>query len=184
MIAEDVDGVKGIVYDLDGTLVRLEVDWEAVAADVEKIYEEAEISIDGDDVWELLERAYENGLADAVEEAIARHERDGASQPRRLHPADHLADLDVPAAICSLNCEDACRRALEHHDLHDHVDVVIGRDTAGARKPDPEHLLAAVEALELDPEDVLFVGDSKSDEIAAQRAGTRFTYVGDGPTQL
>jgi phosphoglycolate phosphatase len=52
------------------------------------------------------------------------------------------------------------------------------------RKPDPEPLLAAADALGVDPGDALFVGDSESDELTAGNAGTRFSYVGDGPTDL
>ncbi|MFB6227136.1 MAG: HAD family hydrolase [Halobacteriales archaeon] len=178
---EDVDAV---VYDLDGTLLRLAVDWERVAADVGAVYGEAGIPTEGAGVWELLERAEENGIGEEVGAAIAAHEREGAHESVRLPPADDLIERSLPAGVCSLNCEAACRIGLETHDLADHVDAVVGRDTVGARKPDPEPLLAAVDALGVDPEAALFVGDSESDELTATRAGTRFSYVGDGPTSL
>ena len=59
---------------------------------------------------------------------------------------------------------------------------VIGRDTVETFKPDPESLLAAVDRLGVRPERTLFVGDSERDAETADRAGTRFAYVGDGPT--
>jgi phosphoglycolate phosphatase len=178
------DGVDAVVYDLDGTLFRLAVDWERVAADVGAVYGEAGVPTEGDGVWELLERAEANGISEEVEAAIAAHEREGARESIRLHPADDLVELSLPASVCSLNCEAACRISLEAHGLTEHVEAVVGRDTVGARKPDPEPLLAAVDALGVDPEATLFVGDSESDELTATRAGTRFSYVGDGPTNL
>ena len=39
-------------------------------------------------------------------------------------------------------------------------DVIVGRDTAGAAKPDPRPFLHAAGSLGLKPEEVLFVGDS------------------------
>jgi len=178
------DDVEAVVYDLDGTLLRLPVDWDAVRAEVESIYHEAGEPTEGDGVWELLDRSDENGLAEAVEEVIAGHERENAPDSIRLSVADDLLDLGVPAAVCSLNCEAACRIALEAHGLTEHVEAVIGRDTVGTRKPDPEPLLAATDALRVSPGKVLFVGDSASDEETARRAGIRFSYVGDGPTEL
>lgn len=178
---EDIDAV---VYDLDGTLLRLAVDWERVAADVGAVYGEAGIPTHGDGVWTLLERAEKNGIAAEVEAAIAAHERDGAHESTRLPPAEDLLERSVPAGVCSLNCEAACRIGLDTHGLADHVDVVVGRDTVDTHKPEPEPLLAAVDALGVDPEAALFVGDSESDERTAERAGTRFSYVGDGPTNL
>ncbi len=184
MTIEYPENIDAVVYDLDGTLLRLAVDWERVAADVGAVYGEARIPTEGDGVWELLERAGTNGIESEVEEAIAVHEREGARESTRLHPADDLVELAVPAGVCSLNCEAACRIGLDTHDLTDHVDAIIGRDTVDTHKPDPEPLLAAVDALGVDPEAALFVGDSESDELTATRAGTRFSYVGDGPTNL
>lgn len=184
MILEYPDDIEAVVYDLDGTLLRLPVDWDAVAEEVEAIYREADLPIEGDGVWGLLERAHGNGLAGAVEAAIAAHERESAPEAIRLRVSDDLTALSVPAAVCSLNSEAACRIALDAHDLAGNVEAVIGRDTVEARKPDPAPLLAAVDALGVAPETVQFVGDSASDEETAERAGTRFSYVGDGPTQL
>jgi len=186
VIVEYPDDVEAVVYDLDGTLLRLAVDWERVAADVGAVYGEAGVPTEGGGVWELLERAVENGIGAEVEAAIAAHEREGARDSIRLPLADDLADLGRPAGVCSLNCEAACRIGLQTHGLAAHVDAdaVVGRDTVNARKPDPKPLLSAVEALGADPADVLFVGDSESDELTAERAGTRFSYVGDGPTNL
>jgi len=178
------DDVDAVVYDLDGTLLRLPVDWDAVRAELASIYRDAGEPTEDDGVWELLERSDENGLAEAVESVIATHERESAPDAIRLDVADDLLELTVPAAVCSLNCEAACRIALEAHDLAEHVEAVIGRDTVSRRKPDPEPLLAATDALCVSPGKALFVGDSASDEETAKRAGVRFSYVGDGPTDL
>lgn len=167
----------GIVYDLDGTLVRLRVDWDAVTDDVVARYEAAGLTADERDLWELLHRAPEHGLGDVVEETIASHEREGARRSERLPIADELAGFDGPAAVCSLNAEDACRIALETHGLDDAVDSVIGRDTVSKLKPEPEPLLAAVEGIGVSPSAALFVGDSDSDRVAAERAGLDFRWA-------
>lgn len=167
-----------IVYDLDGTLVRLDVDWDAVARDVDDALADHDIETDGQDLWDVLERSIETGHREIVEEAIVAHERAGAETATVLALAEDLPH-DVPVGVVSLNCEAACRRALDVHDLTDHVNVVIGRDTTETFKPDPGPLLAAVEELGSDPSRALFVGDSESDKTTAERAGVDFQWVSD-----
>ena len=167
----------GVVYDLDGTLVGLAVDWAAVATDVIEVYDSVGVDASGADLWGLLERADDHGIEAEVEATIGRHEQAGARESRRLGLADELLDQSVPVGVCSLNCEAACRIALESHGLAEAVDVVVGRDTVETHKPDPESLLAAVSGLGTEPSDTLFVGDSPRDRTTAERAGTAFRFV-------
>jgi phosphoglycolate phosphatase len=169
--------LSAVVYDLDGTLVTLAVDWDAVATDVIAVYEANGIDATGAGLWSLLEDADDHGIAAAVEEAISRHEREGARRSRRCELADELPTRSVAVGVCSLNCEAACRIALETHGLAADVDAVVGRDSVATHKPDPEPLLATIDALGVDPADAVFIGDSPRDETTAERAGVAFEYV-------
>jgi phosphoglycolate phosphatase len=166
------------VYDLDGTLVELAVDWDAVATDVAAVLRARGVDVADADLWGMLELADETGYRRPVEDAIAEHEREGARTARRLPLADELP-RDRPVGVCSLNCEAACRIALERYGLDGSVSAIVGRDSVAAEKPDPEPLLATVEALGTAPERTLFVGDSPRDERTAERAGTAFVYASE-----
>jgi len=166
-----------VVYDLDGTLVRLAVDWLDVEREVATRLREAGVDPSEHDMWEMLDAAEAAGVGDDVHELIAAHERDGATRAERLPGADEPTTLDAPAAVLSLNCEAACRTALERHDLLDDFRVVAGRDTVPARKPDPRALTWVLDELGVAPADALFVGDSASDEVTAERAGTDFRWA-------
>ncbi len=100
----------------------------------------------------------------------------GAEASARLPHADHLP-LAVPTGVCSLNCEAACRTALDRHDLTPHVGSVVGRDSVATYKPDPEPLIATLRDLGADPAAALFVGDSERDAVTAERAGVDFRWV-------
>lgn len=171
-----------VIYDLDGTLADLDVNWGVVAADVRAIYEDAGVIPPSEGLWEMLEAAPDVGLSDEVESTIAAHEQEGARTSRRLSHADELLEQSLPTGVCSLNCEAACRIALEEHDLDSAVDAVVGRDTVATHKPDPEPLLESVRELGASPEMALFVGDSARDKRTADRAGVDFEYVGTGPS--
>lgn len=174
-LARDIDAV---VFDLDGTLVDLNVDWEAARADVIDVYRTAGIDLSDDGLWELMLAAPEHDLTDAVEEAIARHERVGAANSIRL-PLAAVLPLELPVGVCTLNCVTACRIALDRHDLLDHVEVIVGRDSLATQKPDPEPLTETIRKLNVDPAETVFIGDSSRDETTASRAGVAFRYVSE-----
>jgi len=172
------DSYDGVVFDLDGTIVDLDVDWAAVATDVAAVYEDAGVDAGSRELWAMLEEAEEHGIGDRVEATIADHERSGARTSTRLRSGDDLAAVD-PVAVCSLNCEAACRIALETHDLGGDVTAVVGRDTVATHKPDPEPLLAAIERIGVSADGALFVGDSERDAVTARRAGVDYADVAE-----
>lgn len=172
------DGWEAIIYDLDGTLVDLAVDWDEVATAVVETFARRGIDTSGN-LWDLLERASTVDLRGHVEGIISEYEREGARHSVRLALADQVVEEDRPVGVCSLNCEEACRIALDTHDLESHVSTVIGRDSVAKPKPDPSPLEAAANALEVAPEKTMFVGDTDRDAITAERAGTGFLYVRD-----
>lgn len=172
------DGYETVVYDLDGTLVELDVDWDTVRAETAGALRARDVDVDDGSLWAILERAEATGYRRLVDEIIAEHEREGARTSTRLELADELP-LSVPVAVCSLNCEAACRIALEVHGLDNDVDAIVGRDTVGAAKPDPEPLLHAISAVGGDPRASLFIGDAERDARTAERAGVSFQYTSE-----
>jgi phosphoglycolate phosphatase len=172
-----MNAASPVVYDLDGTLVRLPVDWGAATVDAAEALQEVGLATNGHDLWGLLELARESGELETFESAVGRHEEAAAPKSNRLATATELKAREGPVGVCSLNCEAACRAALEHHGLAEYVDAVIGRDSVPTHKPDPKPLLAVLEAMGCGPEEAEFVGDSERDELAAERAGVAFRWV-------
>ncbi|MFQ3319395.1 MAG: phosphoglycolate phosphatase [Natronomonas sp.] len=164
-----------VVFDLDGTLVHLGVDWATVASEVAETLRERGVT-PPDTLWGMLETSEETDNRAAVERVIADHERDGAHDSERLAAADTIPSC--PVGVCSLNCEDAVHIAIEKHDIEG-VSVVIGRDSVTTRKPDPEPLLETVRRLDGDPSTTLFIGDTKRDEKTAERADTDYVDISE-----
>lgn len=175
--AADDAVVSAVVYDLDGTLVDLAVDWEGVERRLADLLEREGVNADPLSSWALLTAAEEVGVGDEADELIATAERDGARESRRLPLADECLAREIPVGVCSLNREDAVRIALDQHELTESVESIVGRGTVPERKPHPQPLLRTVEELDVAPADVLFVGDSARDEETAERARTQFEWV-------
>ena len=174
-----VEDWEGVVFDLDGTVVHLPVDWDTVAAELASELADLDGTAMAHDTWDYLDLAREADSLDRAERVIAQHEIVGARQSERLPLADYVEDVDVHVGVCSLNCEQACRVALETHDLERSVDAIVGRDTVSNWKPDPEPLRAVIDELGVSPESSVFIGDSPRDAATAAPLAVSFRDVED-----
>lgn len=62
------------------------------------------------------------------------------------------------------------------------LDRIIGNEDVNAPKPAPDGIWKAAEALCVDPDDILYIGDSYIDALTAQNAGVDFAAVLTGST--
>lgn len=82
------------------------------------------------------------------------------------------------ALVCNCLSGNAARRQMRADDLTGLLDVELFSDEAGLRKPNPEFILSAVEALGVRAEDAWFVGDKfDRDLLGARRAGLGKTVL-------
>lgn len=100
-----------------------------------------------------------------------------------MHIADHsklwpgvepllarLAEANIGLAVCTNKVEHLARQLLGELGVDKYFPVVIGGDTLAVKKPDPEHLYAAVRQLGGDLASSIMVGDSETDIDAALNA--------------
>jgi HAD superfamily hydrolase (TIGR01549 family) len=76
--------------------------------------------------------------------------------------------------------------SLVQHKLHSLFDVIVTADDTLVHKPCPEPLLYAAEKIQVDPVDILFIGDSVHDINCAHAAGSSAgaAYWGPFPRDL
>ena len=171
---------EGVIFDLDGTLVRLVVPWHEVDNEIASIFESKGYDIpENSRIWEFLHVANEAGFRAEVEDVLQNHEVRGAKISEALPLIQTVDQLNAPVAICSLNCEKSCRIALNTHEYYDAIDTFVGRDTVSTWKPDPEPLLTAIEGIGVPTASAVFVGDSPRDKQTAEAAKVDFQYVQD-----
>lgn len=92
-----------------------------------------------------------------------------------------LAGLEVRGIACGVitrNCSKAVRTVFPDADAH--LRVLLARDDVAFAKPHPDHLREAVRRLGADPRATLMVGDHPMDIATAKAAGTRAGGVASG----
>jgi HAD superfamily hydrolase (TIGR01549 family) len=165
--------LRGVVFDMDGTLVVQELDFEAIRR---------EIGLPtGTPLLEALE-ALPAGDQGRAWEVLDRHER-RAAEAATLVPgvADFLAWLDVRGvrrAVLTRNSRAAAEVVLARCGLSAFDPVVTRGD--GPYKPHPAGIWRACEVWGVAPSDVLMLGDYLYDVQAGRRAGTRTALLTHG----
>jgi phosphoglycolate phosphatase len=86
---------------------------------------------------------------------------------------DDLASCGYIRAVAT-NRTDTMEKVLADYCLTDKFDMVVTAADVKKAKPDPEQLEKIMARFSLDPDQVLFIGDSIYDQQAARAAGTVF----------
>jgi len=189
-----------VLFDLDGTVVETAPDLCAALNHCLRLAARPEVSVAevrhmvGDGARALLRRGLAASGAPAPEAEVERwfaellrryaeHVAD-ASQPFEgaVEVLDALAEAGAARGLCTNKPILHTRRLLEALDLTRRFETVLGGDSLPVRKPNPRHLLAALEALGVDPGRAAMVGDSANDVAAARAAGLPVVLVSFGYT--
>jgi len=96
-----------------------------------------------------------------------------------IYDALHQLSARLPLGVAT-NRGNSMQEILDHFAMGRFFSVVVTSRDVLRPKPHPDMLFLAAERMEIDPENLLFVGDSELDEAAAATAGVRFVGYGAG----
>lgn len=181
--------IDAVLFDLDGTLVEPTIDFEAMNQAVHRLAEafghlakgiprlpalETIARVRGDLAKEDADRA--EAFERAALEALVDIEVEASKRARAYKGAVRmlciLVEYGLKVGIVTRNCRLAAEEILRRNPLY--YDVLLTRDDVPYVKPDPRHLLAALERLGSRPERAVMCGDHPMD-IRAGRAIGAFT---------
>jgi len=165
--------VRGVVYDLDGTLVDSGLDFPAIRREM--------ALPDGVPILEALAELPQGERLEDCLRILARHEHEAAERatimPGAAELVASLAARRIPQAIFTRNSRRCSTRMLERVGLA--FSWVLCRED-GPPKPHPAGLVKLCEIWQADPADVLFVGDYLHDINAGRAAGVRTVLFAPG----
>jgi HAD superfamily hydrolase (TIGR01549 family) len=161
--------IEAVVFDLDGTLVRLPIDYEALFEEFKRIMHVSEVRplvdvvsrADGK-TRELVFKAW-----DKAEQAVFGRitvDKEGMETYRKL--------ISKPKALVTLQGKAIVEAILKQFSLA--FDFVVTREDSLFRV---DQLTKAISLLKAEPRTVLFVGNTEGDVAAAEKAGCQFQRV-------
>jgi phosphoglycolate phosphatase len=187
--------VEIIVFDFDGTLAELRLDFADMKRQLSRLAEhyldctlpEPSLPVlEWLDVLEaLVRKTDERGSEEfrqKARELIVQLELE-AARHGRLFPFTrsvlrHLGQNQIATAIITRNCAEAVRIVFQ--DLDDYCTTFLARDHVPRVKPDPDHLLRALRQANANPDKALMVGDHPLDIQTGKRAGVLTAGVWSG----
>ena len=156
------------IFDLDGTLIELNLDFDAIRRALgirDRYILEAILKLDGNLRRQKLEILKEFEIRSALTAKLMPHARDVL----RL-----LEDLGLKKGIVTRNCRESVEIVIDRFGLE--FDFVITREDAKP-KPSPEPIILALKIAGSKPESSIVIGDYKFDLIAGKRAGTKTALI-------
>lgn len=192
--ASTTTDVKGVVFDMDGTLLNTLPDLTALTNAVLSDLgypthtEEAIRGFIGDGVRALMMRAMPDSASDDEKEAAlaewkSRYQEFGRRKtvpyPNIIEMLEGLKSKGVKLGVLS-NKFDAAVKDLAGFYFPATFDVAKGESPTCPRKPDPTGLLASIQEIGLNPSQVAYIGDSAGDMKTAKAAGAMVIGVSWG----
>ena len=189
--------IKAIIFDFDGTLAVLNIDFSLMRErvyDLMRRYGIGEETIQEkylleviDEVYQILWEKNPSG-AEAFYQKSHRILHDlemGAAQEGKLIPGvkatlRSIREKGVKIGIITRNCEDAVRKVFP--DIDDFCDVFVSRNSVKKVKPHPDHLTYVMKSLKISGEKAVMVGDHMIDVQAGKRVGMKTIGVLTGRT--
>lgn len=183
----DTSSIKAVVFDFDGTLARLNINFPVMRSSIRKLMTDFQIPVGEFTDLHILEMIdaggdYLNELrpADAAvfrsraHELVTRMEIEAADEGALLDGTRTLlAELvgrSIRTGVVTRNCRIAVLKVFP--DIAHHCQAFLAREDTEHVKPHPEHLRSALRALGVVPAEAIMVGDHPLDILLGRVTGT------------
>ncbi len=190
--------MKAVIFDFDGTLVHLNIDFGAMRQGVEEILGHYSIEPDGlkglyilemiDEATKLISdqnpsegSSFYHKSHELVTEYEVRAAKEGKILQGVINTLKLLGEQGIKVGIITRNCDKAVKMVFPQ--IERFCDVFIPRDSVTRVKPHPEHLALALKKLAVNnPSHCLMVGDHVLDIEAGKRMDMKTAGVLTGKT--
>jgi phosphoglycolate phosphatase-like HAD superfamily hydrolase len=169
---------RGVVFDLDGTIVHLPVDWGAARRELEAV---TGASMQGVSVFGKLNELLSQSphLGERALRALDAIEAEAAKDVVLVDGAERLLSAAAEACrvgLVTMQGRAACSTILDRLGVGRYFATVVTRNETLSRV---KQLLLASRSLGVGPERLLFVADKRSDSLAGEEVGATVAIVGD-----
>lgn len=180
-------GKRLVVFDYDGTLAELDVDWEGMRRALREQALRSGFDSPFRPLWQEMARLRDERGIDAVRDlfpVVQRYEQRGVERqlPRPeivqyARRTQRASGADGPTlAVFSANLHATVVEGVSALGLEP-FGVVVGADDVDRWKPEAAGLQLAMQRAGAGPDETLFLGDSPGDRDAARAAGAHFLSV-------
>ncbi len=179
---------KGIIFDIDGTLTSTNeliiATFNHIAQKYEnKIYTEEEIyAMFGPTEDVILKEKFNGDQFKNVYEDYYKFYKENHPTMADLYPGiidllEFIRSKKIYTSIFTGKGRKTSLITLELLDITKYFDMIVTGDDVSNHKPSPEGILKFIQKFNLNPEEVLMIGDSVADIYASREAGVTIASV-------
>ncbi len=197
-----VNMLKAIVFDLDGTITKLDLPLELMRNDAKRFYISEGLPSDllepADGISSSTAKAKDYFLSkgmslkewDILQQELdvlmSKHETKSAKDvnlmPGALECIEHIRSLGVRTSVLTNNSRFAMDIILKQVPLEKYFEIIQTRHESPSPKPYPDGLVHLVDRMGVALNEAIYVGDAVIDGVAASRANIEFWGVATGET--
>ncbi len=176
------------LFDLDGTLVTMELDFDRIRKDVDSILAERgfpeELLDSSVSTLEIMRRAVDyfkkkgmdwGALKEETDLYLEKVEMEAASIAVPIEGTEDILKIlqqkKKKIGVITRNNRRVALNVLKKCRIDQYVDLVLARDDVDNVKPHPDHVLVAIERLGTSPERTVVLGDHHFEIEAGNKAG-------------
>ncbi len=180
---------KAIVFDLDGTIVNLNVNWNILKKKLSKRFTNLygityDFTTVTDYLYKVLEQEDEKEFETFLS-MIEQYELKNIERSKYLKETlffiNNLESFKVnpgtKLAVLSLNMRKTIIKSLKMAKIYEKFDYIVGREGVRKWKPHPDGLIKIQEQFKLNKEDLIYFGDLEKDVGTGKNAGIDAFYI-------
>jgi len=180
IIMQIVKKYKIIIWDFDGTIVHLRIDWKSVKQEIISLLNgkglQASIS---QPLNELFSLSKSIGIDSELLSIIKNHERKSefVVDEEIVKIIRGINRAGLIQCILSDNFTDTIKLILAKIEILEVFDTILGIDITREFKPSPQGLQKLIENYKAEKDEVLYIGDSWKDKDIGSKEGIKFINI-------
>lgn len=178
--------IKTVIFDLDGTLTEFKLDVKACRAEVIQHLTKQDLPREffslNESAFDMILKVKKHLESKASEQKfldiqkmvfsiVERHELQAAKTTKMFfgiqETLEELKKMNLSMGLCTLSGKKATGYILKKFKISNYFDAVFPRESVLFVKPHPAHLQAVLDALQVDSQEAVLVGDSIKDIMCA-----------------
>lgn len=180
---EKYKDIKAVLFDFDGTLVFLPINYDQMRSKLKELFLQFGIESDfyplidsiedsllklKDNVSKSLLKIIKKRAYFIVDEEELKSIKNAKLANGTKEVLSTLKKNNIRIAIISRNGKKCINEGISRLNITK-PDLIVSRNDVSELKPDPEHIMVALNKLKLKPSEVVLIGDSHHDLISGKR---------------
>ena len=172
---------KAVIYDLDGTLVDLNVDWVRLKKNLFKVFfdktGEKKDFTPLEESLNVVKTEYNHEIYHKLVKIIAEWEVEIGNYKINTRLVEYINNQKKQRfAIYSMNTKKCVEQFIDIY-LEKKPELVIFKENYKKPKPAREDIKTIIEYMKIKRKEIVLVGDSNADKLSAEMAGIEFIKI-------